>query len=51
MVIYKHKYKIDYLVAGLKKEACRKTNAKLTKTIHNELKDVYPGIGCLEGIF
>ena len=41
----KHKYKIDYFIGSPEKEAGREATVKLTKSIHNEFKDMFSGVG------
>ena len=36
----KDKYKVDYFLAGLKRNADMKASTELTKLIHDEFKDV-----------
>ena len=51
MVTNIYKYQSDYFVASPEKEADIEASAKLTKTIDNEFKDVFSGIGCSQGTF
>ena len=39
------------IAAGPEKETDRKVSAKSITAIHNESKDVFTGIGCIEGMF
>ena len=51
MVSSKDTYKIDYFITGLKTYAYMKASATVTKTVHNEFKNVLQAFGCSKGAF